>query len=83
MRRRLGAKLRGLRDRAGLTGEQVIERVGWASASKLSRIENGRSRPYLSDIVDLLDLYCVSTEGAICPIHPGWSRHRRISDRRN
>ena len=59
-RRRLGAELRTLRDRAGLTGEQVIERVGWASASKLSRIENGRSRPDLSDIFDLLDLYGVT-----------------------
>lgn len=56
-RRRLGAELRTLRDRAGLTGEQVIERVGWPSASKLSRIENGRTRPDLSDVLDLLDLY--------------------------
>ena len=56
-RRRLGAELRTLRTRAGLTGEQVIERVGWPSASKLSRIENGRTRPDLSDILDLLDLY--------------------------
>lgn len=59
-RRRLGAELRALRDRAGLTGEQVIERVGWPSASKLSRIENGRTRPDLSDIFDLLDLYGVT-----------------------
>ncbi|MGH3695178.1 MAG: helix-turn-helix domain-containing protein [Pseudonocardiaceae bacterium] len=59
-RRRLGAELRTLRDRAGLTGEQVIERVGWPSASKLSRIENGRTRPDLSDILDLLDLYGVT-----------------------
>ncbi len=59
-RRRLGAELRTLRDRAGLTGDQVIERVGWASASKLSRIENGRTRPDLSDIFDLLDLYGVT-----------------------
>ncbi len=56
-RRRLGAELRTLRDRAGLTGDQVIERVGWPSPSKLSRIENGRTRPDLSDILDLLDLY--------------------------
>lgn len=56
-RRRLGAELRTLRDRAGLTGEQVIERVGWPSPSKLSRIENGRTRPDLSDVLDLLDLY--------------------------
>ncbi len=59
-RRRLGAELRTLRDGASLTGEQVIERVGWPSASKLSRIENGRTRPDLSDILDLLDLYEVT-----------------------
>jgi transcriptional regulator with XRE-family HTH domain len=59
-RRRLGLELRRLRESAGLTGEQVIERVGWAAKSKLSRLENGRSRPDLSDIMDLLDVYQVS-----------------------
>ncbi|MEV1285713.1 helix-turn-helix transcriptional regulator [Micromonospora sp. NPDC049679] len=58
-RRRLGAELRRLRETAGLTGDQVIERVGWASASKLSRLENGRSRPGLGDVLDLLELYAV------------------------
>lgn len=56
-RRRLGNELRSLREASGLTGEQVIERVGWASASKLSRLENGRSRPDPQDVSDLLDLY--------------------------
>lgn len=59
-RRRLGAELRRLREAAKLTGDQVIERVGWASASKLSRLENGRSRPDLQDVLDLLDLYGVT-----------------------
>ncbi|HEY2946914.1 MAG TPA: helix-turn-helix transcriptional regulator [Micromonosporaceae bacterium] len=59
-RRRLGTELRRLREAAGLTGEQVVERVGWASASKLSRLENGRSRPDLADVLDLLDLYGVA-----------------------
>ncbi|MFV2020355.1 helix-turn-helix domain-containing protein [Micromonospora sp. LOL_023] len=59
-RRRLGSELRRLREGAGLTGEQVIERVNWASASKLSRLENGRSRPGVGDVMDLLDLYGVS-----------------------
>jgi transcriptional regulator with XRE-family HTH domain len=59
-RRRLGAELRRLREAAGLTGDQVIARVGWASASKLSRLENGRSRPDLGDVLDLLDLYGVA-----------------------
>ncbi|WP_326555439.1 helix-turn-helix domain-containing protein [Micromonospora sp. NBC_01813] len=59
-RRRLGSELRRLRESAGLTGEQVIERVNWASASKLSRLENGRSRPGVGDVMDLLDLYGVT-----------------------
>ncbi|MCM0676925.1 helix-turn-helix domain-containing protein [Micromonospora phytophila] len=56
-RRRLGTELRRLRETAGLTGDQVIERIGWASASKLSRLENGRSRPDPDDVRVLLDLY--------------------------
>lgn len=59
-RRRLGAELRKLREAAGLTGEQAIERVGWSAASKLSRIENGRNRPDLADVMDLLDAYDVT-----------------------
>lgn len=58
-RRRLGQELRRRREAAGLTGDQVIARIGWASASKLSRLENGRSRPDLGDVLDLLDLYAV------------------------
>ncbi|GAA2713649.1 helix-turn-helix domain-containing protein [Micromonospora olivasterospora] len=61
-RRRLGTELRRLRETAGLTGEQVIERIGWASASKLSRLENGRSRPDPDDVATLLDLYGAPAE---------------------
>lgn len=56
-RQRLGTELRRLRELSGLTGDQVVSSVGWAAKSKLSRLENGRSRPDLSDILDLLDLY--------------------------
>ncbi len=59
-RRRLGLELRKLREAAGLTGDQVIARVGWASASKLSRLENGRSRPDPADVAALLDLFGVT-----------------------
>lgn len=59
-RRRLGLELRRLRLAAGLTGDQVVEQIGWAAKSKLSRLENGRSRPEVADIVDLLDLYRVT-----------------------
>jgi transcriptional regulator with XRE-family HTH domain len=61
-RRRLGTELRRLREAAGLTGDQVIERIGWASASKLSRLENGRSRPDPADVRDLLALYGADDE---------------------
>ena len=61
-RRRLGTELRRLREAAGLTGDQVIERIGWASASKLSRLENGRSRPDPDDVALLLELYGAEAE---------------------
>nr|WP_204342436.1 helix-turn-helix transcriptional regulator [Micromonospora terminaliae] len=61
-RRRLGTELRRLREQAGLTGDQVIERIGWASASKLSRLENGRSRPDPDDVGVLLTLYGAEAE---------------------
>ncbi|WFE41349.1 DUF5753 domain-containing protein [Micromonospora sp. WMMD998] len=54
---RLGVELRRLRRRESLTLEQVCTRLGWASTSKLSRIELGQSRPDLADVLDLLDVY--------------------------
>jgi transcriptional regulator with XRE-family HTH domain len=57
-RRRLGLILRGLRERAGLTGEEVgavIERSG----SWVSRIETGRVGLRSRDLSDLLSLYKV------------------------
>lgn len=59
---RLGAELRRLRHRQSLTLEQVCARLGWASTSKLSRIELGQSRPDLADVLDLLDVYEVPAE---------------------
>jgi transcriptional regulator with XRE-family HTH domain len=43
-RRRLAAELRRLRDRAGLSGRQLAERIG-VSQSKVSRIESGLTIP--------------------------------------
>ncbi|HTS95588.1 MAG TPA: helix-turn-helix transcriptional regulator [Streptosporangiaceae bacterium] len=57
-RRRLAAELRRLRERAGLIGEDVAERLGW-STSKLSRIETSKIGVKLDDIRQLLDLYRV------------------------
>ncbi|MER5455913.1 helix-turn-helix transcriptional regulator [Micromonospora sp. NPDC002389] len=56
---RLGAELRQLRRGESLTLEQVCGQLGWASTSKLSRIELGQSRPDLADVLDLLDVYQV------------------------
>lgn len=56
--RRLAAELRRLRERTGLTGEQVAHRLGW-SGSKLSRIELHRIGVKRDDVRDLLDLYGV------------------------
>ncbi|MEV5819412.1 helix-turn-helix domain-containing protein [Micromonospora haikouensis] len=61
-RARLGAELRQLRRREELTLEQVCDRLGWASTSKLSRIELGQSRPDLADVLDLLDVYRVAPD---------------------
>jgi transcriptional regulator with XRE-family HTH domain len=57
-RRELGTRLRGLRADRGWTVEQVAERLEF-SASKVSRLENGRRGASARDIRDLCDLYNV------------------------
>jgi len=54
--RRLATELRRLRERTGLTGEEVAHRLGW-SGSKVSRIERHRIGVKQPDLRDLLDLY--------------------------
>jgi transcriptional regulator with XRE-family HTH domain len=56
--RRLAAELRRLREHAGLTGEEVSQRLGW-SGSKLSRIELHRIGVKQVDLRKLLALYGV------------------------
>ncbi|MFI7341788.1 helix-turn-helix domain-containing protein [Streptomyces sp. NPDC050085] len=55
-RRMLGAELRKLRERQGLTGDEVAEQLKW-HPSKISRIEGGRSGLRPHEVKDLLDLY--------------------------
>lgn len=55
-RRRLGVALRELRERAGMTHQQVGPALD-CSPSKLSRIENGEVGVRRSDLLVLLDLY--------------------------
>jgi transcriptional regulator with XRE-family HTH domain len=57
-RRRLAAELRRLRERTGLTGDEVADRLGW-SGSKVSRIELHKIGVKQSDLERLLDLYQV------------------------
>jgi transcriptional regulator with XRE-family HTH domain len=59
--RRLAAELRRLRDRAGLTGEQVASELGW-SVSKVSRLEHGRISFKSEEVESLLTLYDVPPE---------------------
>jgi transcriptional regulator with XRE-family HTH domain len=56
--RQLATELRRLRERTGLTGEEVAERLGW-SGSKVSRIELQRTGVKRDDLLKLLDLYRV------------------------
>ncbi|MFD1074046.1 helix-turn-helix domain-containing protein [Longispora fulva] len=53
-RSRLGAELRKLRRDKQLTIANVAALVGW-QASELSRLENGKLRPDLSVVMDILD----------------------------
>ena len=55
-RRRLAGELRRLRERSGLTGDEVAERLRW-SGSKISRIETHRIGVKPADLKRLLDLY--------------------------
>ncbi|MEU6218597.1 helix-turn-helix transcriptional regulator [Streptomyces sp. NPDC047022] len=55
-RRKLGAELRALRTRAGLTSGEAASLVGWHQ-SKVSRIETGASKVKPTDVRLLLDAY--------------------------
>jgi transcriptional regulator with XRE-family HTH domain len=55
----LGVQLRQLREDAGITPDEAAWRIR-ASRSKISRLENGRSRFKERDMSDLLDLYGVT-----------------------
>jgi transcriptional regulator with XRE-family HTH domain len=60
-RRRLASELRGLREAAGLTIEQVAERME-VSSSKISRLETARVSAPPRDVRDLLEIYGVTGE---------------------
>jgi transcriptional regulator with XRE-family HTH domain len=60
-RRRLGVELRQLRRRADLQLVEVARELD-CSASKISRLENGKGIPRMPDVVALMELYRVSDE---------------------
>jgi len=62
-RRRLGLELRQLREAAGMTCEQVAERLEW-SAAKVSRIETAKVGVRPRDVTDLLDAYGIDDQQA-------------------
>lgn len=61
MKHSLEITLRAARVNAGLTQEQVQERLG-ISRSTLHRIETGKSSPKYKTLCDLCRLYGISTE---------------------
>ena len=60
---RLARELRDLRGKTGLSQEAVAEEMGW-NESKLTRIENDKSRVLQRDVKRLLKLYQVEGEEA-------------------
>ncbi|NUT21918.1 MAG: helix-turn-helix domain-containing protein [Hamadaea sp.] len=63
-RRRLSQALRAARDDTGRTQEQAADALDW-SISKMIRIENGKTKPTVTDVKALLQLYGVTEAGLI------------------
>lgn len=60
-RRRLGAELRRLRTRCGMTLDEVAELMT-CSTSKISRLETGKGVPKVPDVGELMRIYGVTSE---------------------
>lgn len=60
-RRRLGAELRRLRSKAGLTLDEVAELMT-CSTSKISRLETGKGIPKVPDVRELMRIYGVAAD---------------------
>jgi transcriptional regulator with XRE-family HTH domain len=60
-RRRLGAELRRLRGKAGLTLDEVADLMT-CSTSKISRLETGKGIPKMPDIRELIRIYGVTSD---------------------
>src|SRR6266702_1696038 len=75
-RRRLAAELRSYRDRAGLTIEEVAQRLEWSSA-KISRIENARVSVLPRDVKFLLSAYGLSDDDEVWEVMLTLARESR------
>lgn len=60
-RRRLGAELRRLRTRTGMTLDEVAELMT-CSTSKISRLETGKGVPKIPDVSELIRIYGVTDQ---------------------
>jgi transcriptional regulator with XRE-family HTH domain len=60
-RRRLGAELRRLRGKAGLTLDEVADLMT-CSTSKISRLETGKGIPKMPDVRELIRIYGVTSD---------------------
>jgi transcriptional regulator with XRE-family HTH domain len=74
--RRLIREIERLRHDSGLSMEAAAQRLGW-SASKMYRLENGRSRITTDDLEDMLDLYGVRSPQREAFIQLGRDARRR------
>ncbi|RAY11778.1 hypothetical protein DPM19_27730 [Actinomadura craniellae] len=54
-RRRLGAELRVLREKRGMTADELSRRL-CRSRAKLSKLENAHVRPDLAEVMKILDI---------------------------
>jgi transcriptional regulator with XRE-family HTH domain len=62
-RKRLGAELRRLREQAGLTCEEVGQRLE-CSGTRISRIETGRINVRPGDVHEMLEIYGITGDAA-------------------
>lgn len=60
-RRRLGAELRRLRGKTGMTLDEVAEMMT-CSTSKISRLETGKGVPKIPDVRELMRIYGVASD---------------------
>src|SRR5258706_6859167 len=75
-RRRLGAELRTLREKAGYTLDSAAEQVRF-STSKISRIETGLIGATSKDLNGLLTLYGVPSEKADAVNRLAWAARQK------